>query len=488
MSFRRLQWLAILAPIVLVGVLEYTRFALAPVLDTWQGHLLIDAIVVVIGVVFFYGAVFTVFDHVHARLRSRNLELAALRSASLEIGGELDLERVLGKVVDQARNLIQTEYGALSVIDENDEITTFVTSGIERRIADRIGEPPRGRGLLGVVLREGQRLRIDEIQQDVRSVGFPDGHPSMSSLLAVPVVCRGPFRGNLYLAEKVDGAIFSEAEEETLARFATQAAIAIDNAYIHERVGALAVAEERVRLAREMHDGQAQVLASVNAKAQAVRELLRRGDTSSAATQLDELAASARSVYADVREGILSLRAVIDEDRPLEDVLAQFVRQWQDQNGIRVTLTIDRVPRLGVEVELQVLRIVQEVLANVRKHAQAEKVDVVLGTRKDGSLLVRVEDDGVGFDRGTVPTNDGGRMRSPRFGLATMHERAEAIGAELVIETARGEGTRVMLVCPDNRRLTAIDESEDRRGVGPHLTLRRPLVRQEETRHARRDR
>ena len=136
----------------------------------------------------------------------------------------------------------------------------------------------------------------------------------------------------------------------------------------------------------------------------------------------------------------------------------------------------------------QVLRIVQEVLANVRKHAQAEKVDVVPGTRKDGSLLVRVEDDGVGFDRGTAPFTDGGRMRSPRFGLATMHERAEAIGAELVIETARGEGTRVMLVCPDNRRLTAIDESEDRRGVGPHLTLRRPSAQQEDTRHARRDR
>src|SRR5204862_5198641 len=137
----------------------------------------------------------------------------------------------------------------------------------------------------------------------------PPGHPDMRTLLAVPIGGSSPFKGNLYLTEKGDGRPFTADDEASLVRFATAAALAIDNAHASRGRRLVAVAEERLRIAREMHDGLAQVLAYVNTKAQAVNEFLALGDVDEARRQLDQLAAAAREVATDAREGILSLRS-----------------------------------------------------------------------------------------------------------------------------------------------------------------------------------
>ncbi|NJL29301.1 MAG: GAF domain-containing sensor histidine kinase [Thermoanaerobaculia bacterium] len=441
LNIRRLHWLAILAPVGFLGVLEYARYALQPILGSWQGWLLMDA-VVLMGALFFYGAVFSVLGQVQSKLERKNRELVALRNAGLDLVSDLSLESVLDKVVEQARNLIGTRYGALSLIDGDGKIQNFVVSGIDGDERGKIGEPPTGKGLLGVVLREGQRLRLDSIGSDARSAGFPEHHPSMRSLLAVPVICRGPFRGNLYLSEKTDSTSFSEDDEETLVRFASQAAIAIDNAHLHRKVRQLAMAEERLRIAHEMHDGQAQVLAYVNAKAQAVQEFLKNGRYDEANTQLDQLAKAAREVLADVREGILGLRSASGAEKGLADVLRRHVEQWQDQSGISVELGIDGEPKLGSDVELQLIRIVQEALSNVRKHSGARQVRLAL-KGWNGGVHIAVEDDGIGFNPDTL-----GRSQMPRFGLATMRERCEAIGARLRVESQREVGTRLEVEYP----------------------------------------
>ncbi len=445
MNFRRLKWIAILAPIVFVGSLEYARYALGPISATFQGHLMMSA-VALLGAVFFYGAVFTVIDHIQQDLERQNRELVALREASLDIGAELSLSALLEKVVEQARQLIKTRYGALSVVDEGGDIRSFVTSGLSREDVAKIGPPPVGRGLLGVVLHQNQHLRLADIAQDSRSCGFPPQHPPMRSLLAVPLPCRTPWRGNLYLSEKEDGSEFTATEEQTLVRFATQAAVAVDNAHLHAQVGSLAMAEERLRLARELHDGQAQVLAFVNAKAQAVRELLRAGRSEEAEAHLEQLAKAAREIYADVREGILGLRAVSGGDKySLTETLSRFIESWQEQAGVAVEFNLTEVPALPVDLELQLLRIAQEALANVRKHAKATQARVELGIHGDCVRLV-VSDDGLGFSP-DLPS----RSRVPRFGLATMRERAEAIGARFVVQAAPGAGTRVEIEVPWTR-------------------------------------
>jgi signal transduction histidine kinase len=264
----------------------------------------------------------------------------------------------------------------------------------------------------------------------------------MATLLAVPILCTAPFRGNLYLAEKEDAEEFSAEDEETLSRFATQSALAVDGAYLHVSLRSLAVTEERVRIAHEMHDGLAQVLASVNATAQAVREFLRAGRIEEATSQLDRLAGAAREVLTEVREGILALRAAGRTDRGMTEILRDFVQQWQDQTGIEAEIRVVDDVELATEAELQVIRIAQEALANVRKHARARSVAVRLEPDQ-GELRLEVVDDGRGFDPAAV-----GAAGSPRFGLATMRERAQSIGGRLAIESTPGNGTRVSLRVP----------------------------------------
>lgn len=437
-AFRRLRWAAILAPVGLAGLLALLR-RVAAAAAAWPE-------LVTIGVaIAFYALLFRRLGAQRAVLHRHNSELEALREAGLDIAAELALEPVLGKIVEQARRLIGTRYGALAVISGKGEIETFVTSGVDETTRRRIGEPPRGRGLLGVSLRAGQRLRLADLEDDARRCGFPPEHPPMRSLLAVPITCRSPFRGNLYLSERHDGRAFTDDDEETLARFATQAAVAIDNADLHRRLRTLDLARERVRIAHELHDGQAQVLAYVNTKAQAVLEFLRGGRTEAAAAQLEELAAAARQVYSDVREDILGLRVAAETERGLGAALRDYVADWQDRHGLPVRLEIDELPRLPQDVELQLVRIVQEALSNVRKHAAASHVEVTLQA-DSRRLRLTVSDDGRGFEIKTFE-----RRRIPRFGLATMRERAEAIGAHFEIVARPERGTRVELLYPAER-------------------------------------
>jgi signal transduction histidine kinase len=408
----------------------------------WPGELLLDVLLVAVPLALVAVAC-SMMLRLHRALGRRNRELSALHDASQELHGELALEAVLQKVVDHASRLLGARYGAVSVVDEQGAIREFVTAGIGPELRARLGDPPHGRGLLGVVLRDGQRLRLVDIQADPRSVGFPAGHPPMRSLLAVPITCRSPFRGNLYVADKEGSPNFSAEDEETLARFAAAAATAIDTADLHQRLRFLAVAEDRNRIAFELHDGMAQVLAYVNAKCQAAVEHLQRGRNDEAETQLLQLAAGARDLYGDVREGILALNTKLTAGRPFAETLREFVLAWRERYDVPVELSIGDDADPAPAVALQVLRIVQEALSNIRKHAHARRVEVSLTADGDGCVRVEVRDDGRGFDLAALP-----RKGSPRFGLLMMRERAESVGGRLEITSAVGAGTRLEVAVP----------------------------------------
>jgi signal transduction histidine kinase len=440
-TLRRLKWLTILAAVGFVIAVDLIRQKLTPYLHTLSGRVVLDGVLFT-GALFVFGVVFTLIERMQARLERQNRELLALHNATQDVHADLALEKVLQRVVDQACSLLDADYGAISVISDQNRIESFVTSGISDELRTRIGPPPVGHGLLGVVLNEGQHLRIPDLMTDSRSHGFPPHHPPMHSLLAVPVVCKGPFKGNLYLAEKQDAATFSQEDEETLIRFATTAAIAIDNAYLHQRLNTLAVAEERLRIAHEMHDGLAQVLAYVNTKAQAVKEYLRTDRREEAEKHLDQLAAAAREVYGDVRESIIGLRNAAIPGRSLGDALHDFARSWETQHGIPVKVSVDRHIQLNANAELQLQRIVQEALTNVRKHARARQVEVTLEQR-DTRIVAIVQDDGLGFKPDEL-----GRAELPRFGLSTMRERGQSIGGTVQLDSSPGQGTRLTVEIP----------------------------------------
>lgn len=442
MTLSKLRWMAFAAPLTLVLMLEIGRFVLDVHGVTPFQRWLLNAIVIMVAIVF-SAFILRSIERVQKRLKRQNQELLALHAAGVDVTSDLSLEVVLQKVCEQARQLVGSAYGALAVMREDGSIEAFITSGISDAERARIGHPPIGRGLLGVPLRQGQSLNTSEISSDPRSVGFPPNHPEMHTLLAVPIKGKSPFAGNLYLAEKDGGGAFTLDDEETLRRFAVQAAIAIDNAWLHERVHDLAIQAERQRIAHEMHDGLAQVLGYVNTKAQAVDGFLRNGKVDRAREQLQQLAGAARDVYADVREMIVGLRSLSSADGGMPAALREYARTWADQTGIEVEADIDGDLHLESDAELQVLRIAQEALTNVRRHARAESVQIVWQRDGDQARLT-VADDGSGFETESVRTREG----VPRFGLTTMKERAQAIRGTLSVESHQNRGTVVSLALP----------------------------------------
>jgi len=440
MTLKRLRLVAALTPILAVILIDVAR-AFVIGFISWEKRLALD-LVAIGAIVLFTWAIFRFVDDMHARLQRQNQELLALHSAGLDVTAELTLDVVLKKVVEQARHLVGAKYGALSVVDRDSRILSFITSGITVEQRAAIGPPPVGHGLLGEVMREGQRLRLEDIGKHPHSYGFPPNHPPMKSLLAVPIPCKGPFMGNLYLTEKLAAAQFTSDDEETLERFALQAALAIDNAHLHQQVADLAVAEERIRIAHEMHDGLAQVLGYVNTKVQAAEMYLKHEKTEQAGEQLRELASAARQAYGDVRESIVGLRTLPGADKSLADVLREYLTSFQDMSGIATSLTIENDVPLKPGIELQLVRIVQEALTNVRKHSRASHARVEIRSH-NGKVVALVIDDGVGFIAGGPR-----RSEFPQFGLTTMRERAEGVGGTLAVEAAPGSGTTVRFEVP----------------------------------------
>jgi signal transduction histidine kinase len=160
--------------------------------------------------------------------------MRALIEAGIALSSELSLDAVLQKLVETASSLTGAKYAALGVLDPTgSRLERFLTTGIDPETHATIGDLPTGRGILGVLIRDASPLRLRDLSEDPRSVGFPPGHPPMRSFLGVPVALRGIAYGNLYLTEK-DSGDFTEEDEETVTLLASQAAVAIENARLYE--------------------------------------------------------------------------------------------------------------------------------------------------------------------------------------------------------------------------------------------------------------
>lgn len=161
--------------------------------------------------------------------------LRELFEAGLALNSELSLDALLKRIAETAASITGARYAALGVIDESGSgLERFVTAGIDPETHAAIGELPRGRGILGVLIHDATALRLANISDDPRSVGFPPNHPAMRTFLGVPVMLRGVAFGNLYLTEKEGGEQFTAADEEMVTLLAAQAAVAIENARLYE--------------------------------------------------------------------------------------------------------------------------------------------------------------------------------------------------------------------------------------------------------------
>ena len=211
---------------------------------------------------------------------------------------------------------------------------------------------------------------------------------------------------------------------------------------VEQRNREVAILEERDRLAREMHDSLGQVLSYLSLRLMTTEQLLAEGQAEEARAALGKMEAAVEAAVADVRQSILSLRT--GPEGGLVPALHEYLAKFGDLAGLQTEVAVADGEDLPLDpvAQLQLLRIVQEALTNVRKHAQASRARLTLERQGDG-IVVMVEDDGKGFDPQAVK-----RDRGQRFGLLTMEERAQAIGGVLRVDSASGQGTRVTLRVP----------------------------------------
>jgi signal transduction histidine kinase len=229
---------------------------------------------------------------------------------------ELDLELVLERLVEVARELTGAQYAALGILDpEKRGLERFITTGIDEETRTVIGDPPHGRGVLGVLIRDARPLRLEDVGSHPESYGFPPGHPPMRTFLGVPIVIRGQGFGNLYLTEKEGGAEFGEEDERSVVILADWAAIAIDNARLYQSAEERRAALERAVRGLEVTTSIARavggetdldrVLELIAKRARALVEarglaiLLESGDEVEVAATAGEIPAGARGMRLD---------------------------------------------------------------------------------------------------------------------------------------------------------------------------------------------
>jgi signal transduction histidine kinase len=169
------------------------------------------------------------------RAEDAGARMASLVDAGLSLGQEIGLDDLLTGIVQSARTVLGARYAALGVLDDSrTELARFITAGLTEAEREAIGALPRGRGILGVLIRDARPLRLERLADDPRSSGFPPNHPPMTTFLGVPIALRGEVYGNLYLTDKAGGA-FTEEDEQIAMTLAAQAAVAIDNVGRYER-------------------------------------------------------------------------------------------------------------------------------------------------------------------------------------------------------------------------------------------------------------
>jgi signal transduction histidine kinase len=359
-------------------------------------------------------------------------EMRRLLDAVVDVGAGLDLPAILRQVVEAGTDLVGAKYGALGVLDPTGtSLEDFITVGVPEAQRERIGELPHGHGILGLIIDGDEPVRLDDLRRHPDRFGFPEGHPPMRSFLGVPIRIRDRTFGDLYLTEKRGGGSFTDADEELVIGLAAAAGVAIENARLHDRVGRLALADDRARIGRDLHDTVIQRLFATGLALQGA-QVLCLADANEAARRIEAAVDDLDLTVKHIRSVIFGLDASRRGESGIRDRVLALCQEAAGPLGFGPRVAFDGpVDTLVPEhVESDLLATLREALANAARHAQARTVDVrVHASTEEIELTVR--DDGTG----------GAAARRGGRGLRNMHTRAERLGGSCAIEDGPDGGT-----------------------------------------------
>jgi signal transduction histidine kinase len=399
------------------------------------------------------------------RLPTAPERLEQLVSAGLLLTSELSLEGVLQRVAELACRIIGARYSAIGVLsDDHLRLESFVTAGIDQETRTRLGAPPEGRGVLGLVMRERKVIRLADLHSHPDSVGFPPGHPPMRSFLGVPIERRRGVFGILYLTEKADGPEFTEEDEHVARLLAAQAAAAVENARLHEESARLLEEVQQLQRSRErffamVNHELRNALAGVYGWAEM---LVRRKDPATVPKAAFEVLDSADQAIALVND-LLDLSR-LDEDR-LKPVIREVepaimvqraagrVTPLTQANSIRLEIEApERVGAIQTDAH-RVEQILVNLLGNAIRHAPPGTRVILQLFARHSRVLIEVLDEGPGvaeeeldriFDIYQTKGHEGG----VGLGLPLSRRLARLLGGDLRAEARAGIGGCFILELP----------------------------------------
>ena len=397
------------------------------------------------------------------RIRERFERLLA---AGIAIFSRHDLEHVLQEVVDAARDVVGARYAALGVLgDDRATLAQFVTSGLDDAARKKIGDPPRGRGLLGHVIREGKPIRTADINRHPNRYGFPPHHPPMKSFLGVPVTGRGGVFGNLYLTEKIAAAEFDAEDEAIAVLLASQAAVAVENARLYFE------SEQLVGQIRAMQRQRDLFFAMMNHELRnALTGVYGWAERLVRAKSPDGVDRAAHEVYEGAERTITLLNNFLDltrldagkvqpvwRDVEVEPALARVLAGIEPAAAARrIRLELERRGTAVLRTDpVRLEQILVNLLSNAVRHSPERSTITVRVNADRNGLAFRVVDRGPG-----VPVELRERIFEPfeRFdphsglgtglGLPVSRRLAEVLGGALRVEETVGGGATFVLLLP----------------------------------------
>ncbi|HET6316857.1 MAG TPA: GAF domain-containing sensor histidine kinase, partial [Chloroflexota bacterium] len=295
--------------------------------------------------------------------------------------------------------------------------------------------------IAGRVAATGQTLMVEDAATDPRTDGRINAitaSEGVRSYICVPIIVKGSVFG-VFSVVYCEPRTFSEEDRRSLEALAQRAAVAVQNAELHERMQSAAALEERQRLARELHDAVTQTLFSASLIADVLPRVWEK-DPAQGRARLEELRRLNRGALAEMRTLLLELRPLALTETPMDSLLRQLVEASMSHAATVMDVVVEGTPRpLNGDVQVALYRLAQEAVNNVVRHSQARHAEVRLQWTPE-RVIVRISDDGKGFDQAAVP---GGHL-----GIGFMRERAAALRASVEVASSPDQGTTVTIAWP----------------------------------------
>jgi signal transduction histidine kinase len=379
-----------------------------------------------------------------AEIEQRRQIAEGLREILILLNSNRTLEESLHYIVSQAARLTEAE-DVIIFHQSDDQPLTIMATNPGGQIRYSAGTALRS--IISNWAQEGLTLREPLIIPDlmIHWLKLSDRGPARlanhKALLGIPLLVGDEVYGGLVMFYEKERS-FEEEDLDLGFTFADQAALAIANAYLREQAEETAVATERSRLARELHDAVTQTIFSASLIAETVSPIWE-SDPDQGRLLLGELRKLTRGALAEMRTLLLELRPASLEEAQLSDLINQLAEALSGRSGVPVSTEVTEVYDIPVNVKVALYRIAQESLNNVMKHARATKVEVCLArSPQDSGLILTVKDNGRGFDLDSIPAD--------RLGVSIMRERAQGIGATLAIESRPDQGTKIEVLWERN--------------------------------------